>query len=680
MINNLKQKILNELEKKEIPDLKFLFSDEVLNISLALLRELLEEEKQDFEEKLKTPDEKITFDLFDDFSKLDYFWSLLNHFENVNSGDKIRQIIEDFEGEYVDFWNYIAYNKRYYDILVYTRQNIDLDEEQIRILYQSIKAYKIRWIDLEKQKQDELKEISKRLSELSQKFWNNVLDSQKEFEYNLPNDEFLKEFPFDDLDQAKKRAEEKVQIWFTFDASPSSYISIMKYCSNSEIRKVFYKAKSSFASNWDFDNRSIVLETLNLRDKQAKILGYKNHGELSLVFKMAETPEQIINLLEDITKNAKIKASKELEELRNHFNLSEINPWDTGYYFRKLKEEKYNLDDRELKKYFEFENTLKELFWVVNKLYSIEMKEISWDKYDENIRYYEVYKDSKLISYFVADYFYNQNKRSWAWADTLRAKHISVPLSQPFPPMEKRKKEFLPIVVNVCNFTKSSEWKTLLTMLDVETMFHEFGHAIHEMLAFSKYSELTWFNVEWDFVELPSQLLENWCSDNEALKVVSKHHETWEIIPENILESLENLKTFWTWNATLRQNEFALLDMFLHTSDIPKTIEELDKKTLEISNSLNIFENEEDYKSYTSFTHIFDWWYSAWYYSYMWAEIIEADIFAEFKKNWIFDKKTSTRFLNTILWQGSRKDASELFKDFMNREVKTDAFFERKGF
>ena len=440
----------------------------------------------------------------------------------------------------------------------------------------------------------------------------------------------------------------------------------MKYCSNSEVRKVFYKAKSSFASSWNFDNRSIVLETLNLRYKQAKILGYKNHGELSLVFKMAETPEQIINLLEDITKNAKIKASEELEELKNHFNLSEINTWDTGYYFRKLKEEKYNLDDRELKKYFEFENTLKELFWVVNKLYWVEMKEIRWEKYDENIRYYEVYKDSKFISYFLSDYFYNQNKRSWAWADALRAKHIS--------------KHNLPIVVNVCNFTKNSDWKTLLTMLDVETMFHEFGHAIHEMLSFSKYSELTWFNVEWDFVELPSQLLENWCSDNEALKVVSKHHETWEIIPQNILDSLENLKTFWTGNSTLRQNEFALLDMFLHTTEIPKTIEELDKKTIEISNSLSIFENGEDYKPHTSFSHIFDWAYSAWYYSYMWAEIIEADIFAEFKKNWIFDKNTSTRFLNTILWQGSRKDANELFNDFMNREVKTNAFFERKGF
>ena len=217
----LNKKFLNELEKKEIPDLKFLFSDEVLDISLPLLRELLEEEKQDFEEKLKTPNEKITFDLFDDFSKLDYFWSLLNHLENVNSSDKIRQIIEDFDPEYIDFWNYISYNKTYYDILVYTRQNIKLDEEQIRILDQSIKAYKIRWIDLEKEKQDELKEISKRLSELSQKFWNNVLDSQKEFSYNLPNDEFLKEFPVDDLEQAKKRAEQKNQTWFTFDSSPS---------------------------------------------------------------------------------------------------------------------------------------------------------------------------------------------------------------------------------------------------------------------------------------------------------------------------------------------------------------------------------------------------------------------------------------------------------------------------
>lgn len=662
----LKQKVLAELENKKIPNLKFLFSEEVLDISLALLRELLEEEKIDFEEKLKTPNWEITFEMFDDFSKLDYFWWLLNHLENVNSSEKAREIIENFQWEYIDFWNYVAYNKRYYDILHYTRENLDLDDEQIRILDQSIKSFKIRWIDLEKEKQDELKENSKKESELSQKFWNNVLDSKKEFSYNLSTDEFLKELPADELEQARKMAIEKGQTWFTFDSSSSNFISIMKYCSSSQVRKDFFVAKNNFASSWKFDNREIVFELIKLRDERAKILWFKNYGELSLVFKMAETPEQIINLLKDITKKAKSKALIELEELKNHFNLETLNPWDTAYYSRKLKEEKYSLDDREIKKYFEFENTLQELFKTVNKLYWIEMKEISWDKYDESIRFYEVYREWKFISYFIGDYFYNRDKRGWAWADILRSKDENQKIEK--------------IVVNVCNFNKGEDWKTLLTLLDVETMFHEFWHAIHEMLSFSKYSELSWFGVEWDFVELPSQLLENWCWDNEAIRLISKHYQTWEIIPENIVESLEKLKTFWTWNQVVKQNEFALLDMLLHNWETFKNIEDLDNKILEISKDLGIFDIYDSYRPHTSFNHIFDWWYSAWYYSYMWAEIIEAEVFSEFKKNWIFDNKTSGRFLNTILWQWSRKDAKDLFKDFMWREVDIKAFLDRKWF
>jgi Zn-dependent oligopeptidase len=294
------------------------------------------------------------------------------------------------------------------------------------------------------------------------------------------------------------------------------------------------------------------------------------------------------------------------------------------------------------------------------------MKEISWEKYDENIKFYEVYKDNKFISYFIGDYFYNPNKRSWAWADLLRSKDE----------IQKQEK----IVINVCNFTKSQNWATLLTLLEVETMFHEFWHAIHEMLSVSKYGDLSWFNVEWDFVELPSQLLENWCNDYDAIKIIWKHFETSEKIPDNYLDSLEKLKTYWSWNYTVKQNENALLDMFLHMQEIPKNIEDLDTKSLKLAKSLWVFDIDYDYKMYTSFSHIFDWAYSAWYYSYMWAEIIEADIFAEFKKNWIFDKETSTKFLNTILWQGSRKDASELFKDFMWRNVDIKAFFERKWF
>lgn len=240
--------------------------------------------------------------------------------------------------------------------------------------------------------------------------------------------------------------------------------------------------------------------------------------------------------------------------------------------------------------------------------------------------------------------------------------------------------EFIPIIINVCAFLKWEKWKTLLNFVDVETMFHEFGHALHEMLSKSKYSDLSWFNVEWDFVELPSQLMENWCNEEESMKLFAKHFETWEEIPKSMLETMENLKKYWTWNFTLRQNEFASLDMYLHSKTIPNNIDELDSDILWFVNNYSIFKKEKDYKMYAAFSHIFDWWYGAGYYSYMWAEIIEAQVWSIFKQNGIFDKKTANKFLDTILSAWTTKDASELFQDFAWVSISPNAFLDRKWF
>jgi peptidyl-dipeptidase Dcp len=297
-------------------------------------------------------------------------------------------------------------------------------------------------------------------------------------------------------------------------------------------------------------------------------------------------------------------------------------------------------------------------------LYWVEMKKIDFKwTYDENVEFYEVYKDWKFISYFIWDYFYNPNKRSWAWADELRSK------------FENKKA----IVVNVMNFVKAKSWKTLLTLWEVETLFHEFGHALHAMLSKSKYSDLSGFWVEWDFVELPSQLMEKWASDDLTIKNVTKHYKTWENLSDDLFESLKRLNTFWTWNFVLWQNTYSVIDMMFHSWKDFKDIEDLDKKFLEKVNELSIFKKEENYKMYCSFSHIFAWWYSAWYYSYIWADIIVDDIWNKFKKNWVFDKKTADNFEKKILWAGSIKKASEMFEDFMGRKVSIEAFLREKG-
>lgn len=674
----IKQRVLNELKEEWFPDLKFLFSDEVLDLSPRLLDELLEEEKREFEKLLLIENKDLSFESFEDDLPLDYFWSLLNHYQNIENTEKIRKIIEDFRPKLQDFWNYVAYNKDLFEKYIYVDKNCDLDEEQKRIMYLRIKAFKDRWIDLDKKSQDELKQLNKDLSKLSEDFSNNIVDSEAEFEYLITNFKDIKNLPKEVLDITKKKYQEKTspqpspsqereqEDWWLFDADPTSYQAIMKYCTNEKIRKDFATENVLFASSGKYDNRENILNILKLKNRKSKILWYKNYAELSLNSKMADSPKQVFELIEWISDKANKKANEEISELKKYFKLDKIESYDLAYYSRIYKEEKYDIDDKELKKYFEFENTLSYLFNFVKEFLWLELKEIKTCSYNSDVRVYEVYLNWKLISYYFLDAFYVKNKRPWAWADNLREKEY-------FPKIK------LPIVVNVCNFQKAIKWKTTLSIRDTETLFHEFWHALHEMLSESKYSELSGFWVEWDFVELPSQLLENWVADRLSLAKLARHSETWESLSEQMLDKLDNLKTYMSGTFVARQNEFALLDMSLYTSEVSNNVEELDKKVLEIVNKYSIFKRGDDYKMYCSFGHIFGWWYAAWYYSYMWAEIIEADVFSKIKDLWMFDRNTWNKLLKTIIGQWTRKKASELFFDFMWREVDNTAFMERKG-
>jgi len=659
---NLKERIINELKNKNFPDLKFLFSNEVLDMASEILEEELEKEKIKFDAFLKQENSSLTFDSFEDESVLDYFWSLLNHLENVETSDKVRDIIEDFRPRLQDFSNEVAYSKPYFEKLEYVNNNVSLDLEQKRIMDLRIKSYKDRWIDLPLEKQDEIKEINKKLWVLSDKFTNNIVDDEKTFEYLITDFELIKDLPKEVLEVAKEAWNDKW--WYLFDSDPTSYSAIMKYCSSQEIRAHFEKASYTTASTWKFDNREIVLEILKLKDKKAKLLWYKNYAELSLNDKMADSPEQVFELLNSTSEKATLKAELDLKEVKDYFNLEHIETYDLAYYTRILKEQKYSLDEKELKKYFEFEDVILYLHRFIEDFYTLEIKKIELESYNNDVRVYEIYKDNKLISYYFLDAFYRKWKRPGAWADNLREKEY-------FPDF------WVPVILNVCNFQKANTWKTTLYLRDVETLFHEFGHALHELLSESKYSELSGFWVEWDFVELPSQLLENWVSDKDSLKKLSKHIETWENFSDEIIEKLEKLKTFMTWMFVARQNEFALLDMSLYSSEIPNNVEELDKKILEIVNKYSILKRKDDYKMYCSFNHIFGWWYAAGYYSYMWAEIIEADVFSRIKEMWMFSSITWEKLLKTIIWQWTRKKASELFFDFMWREVDNKAFMER---
>ena len=671
-VKEIKNKIITELKSPKMPNFEFLFSKDSLENSLELLKYLLDQEKQKFYKKLSLENSKITFKTFNDDSLLDIFWSYLNYLKWIYNTDKIREIIEEFEPLLMDFNNYVSYNKRYYEMLCYLLEKSNLDTQQEKIICDSIKSYKVRWINLDTKKQDKLKKINKRLSELSINFSNNELDSENNFFYHIETDEYLSELPKEILTQAKKMAIKKKKSWYYFTANPSEYTAIMNYCSSSDIRYDFYVSRHSFASNWKYDNRKIVLEILQLREKKAKLLWYKNFAELSLEFKMANTPKQVIDLLIDINKKAIKKAKEEILELEKYFKVSNLKPWDLNYYFRKYKEENYNINYKELKKYFEFEKVLSWLHEIVFRLYWLKFKQLensNKNLFLKDARFYEVYdKDNSLISYYILDPFYKSEKEAWAWSDNIRDKH------------EGR----IPIIINVCNFNPPSikhkgSNVSLLSFLEVETLFHEFWHAIHEISSKTSYSDLTWFGVEWDFVEVPSQFMEHYIEDKESLDIFSEHYITWKLLPEKLIDSLKKSEKLWSWNFVIKQNEFALLDMVLHLEKAPIFVKELDEKTIDIANKFSIHKKIDNYKMYASFSHIFAWWYAAGYYSYMWAEIIELDIWAEFKKKGIFNKRIADRFFAKILSAWSTKKASKMFYEFMWREVSLFAFFERKG-
>jgi Zn-dependent oligopeptidase len=652
-----------EVKKKlieNIPDFVFFYSEENLEFAPQILEELLEEEKEDFYETLETKEEAISFETFNDFSYLDVYFSFLEHLDSVKSGEKIRKIIEDFEPKYIDFSNEVAYSKKYYSLLEYCLKNCQLDAEQKRIIEKAIEYYQKRGIHLDEEKQKRLKEINQELSKLSQDFEHNVMDDELEFSYFFENDSFFVEMPEDDKNIALERAKEKWKEWYFFDLSYSSYPLVLSYCSESEIRKHFYTTKNSIASQGKYDNRNILLNILKLRKEKATILDYDNYAEYSFSLKMAESPEKVKILMQEIQEKSFQKWKNEIQEIQKFFKLDEINAWDTSYYLRKYKKEKYGFEAKIFKKYFEFEAVLSWLWKIVKKLYNVDVIQIPWEKkvaYGNDIRIYEVKKEGKLLSYFLGDYFYREGKRWWAWENSLRDKFI------------QEDKNIIHLIANICSFQKNKTGKTLLSLSDVETMFHEFWHALHGIVWVSKYSELSHSWLEWDFVELPSQLMENWCSEFESLSEFAYHFETGEKIPKSIIDLMKESENFGSWIWLSRQTELSLLDLFFHIEDLPKDQEKFAQEIFTFYKKSPLFSREENYKPHTSFNHIFAGAYSAWFYSYMRAEIIEAQVFSEFKQQGMFDKKIAKKYFDTILSQGSKKDAKDLFYDCMGSDI-----------
>jgi oligopeptidase A len=610
-----------------------------------------------------------------DFSgeKLNRITSIFFNLNAAETNDEIQKIAQEVSPWLSEFGNDITLNTALFErvkAVFNVKETLDLSPEQTMLLDKQYKSFARNGANLNKEDKSKLREIDAKLSTLSLKFGENVLAETNAFELHITNENDLAGLPESEKEAAKSKDKEG---WvFTLDYP--SYIPFLTYIDNRELRKKMAIAagKKGFQDN-AFNNEGVVLEIVNLRHQRANLLSYKTHAHFVLEERMAETPENVIDFSNNLLKKAKPAAIKEFNNLEAYAKkldgIDQLQKWDGAYYSEKLKKEIFDLDQEILKPYFKLENVIGGVFEIANSLFDLQFEEVSnIDKYHEDVKTYNV-TDTKgnFIAVFYADFHPRKGKRNGAWMTSYKAQQI------------KNGKNERPHVSIVCNFTKPTETKpSLLTFNEVTTLFHEFGHALHGMLANTTYNSLSGTSVSWDFVELPSQILENWCFEREALELFAKHYETGEVIPMKYVEKIKESASFHEGMQTLRQLSFGLLDMQWHGQD-PTEISSVKEFENGAFADTKLYPDVAENVMSTAFSHIFQGGYSAGYYSYKWAEVLDADAFEYFLEEGIFNKEVATKFKENVLSKGGTEKPMELYKRFRGKEPKPDALLKRAG-
>ncbi len=553
------------------------------------------------------------------------------------------------------------------------REQEQLDPESTRLLKETYEGFVRNGALLEGQKRESLKSISEKLSKLSLSFGENVLKETQAFELHVADAEELAGLPEATIASAASLAEEKGKKGYVFGLDMPTYISIMKYADNAALREEMYRAYGTRAAKEnEYNNEQNIQELVNTRLAKAQLLGFDSHAALTLSKRMAKTPETVLSFLDDLKALAKPAAEKDLKAVQEFASAAghqgEVKPWDFSYWSEKLKKATLNLDDNLLKPYFKIENVLAGVFDISAKLYGLSFtKNADIATYHEDVDAYEVYdKDGEFLSLLYTDFFPRAGKRAGAWMTSYRSMYTL------------EGEVVRPHISIVCNFTKPTADKpSLLTFNEVTTLFHEFGHALHGMMARGTYPSLTGTSVYWDFVELPSQILENWCYEPEALALFAKHYETGELLPKEYVDRIVESQQFMEGYATLRQLNFGYLDMTYHGRREPMEGSVADFERSATADT-QLFSPVEGTLSSTAFSHIFQGGYSAGYYSYKWAEVLDADAFERFKQEGIFSAAAADGFAE-ILSRGGTVAPDELFKKFRGRDPKVDALLKRAG-
>ncbi|WP_427875285.1 M3 family metallopeptidase [Flavobacterium sp. MMS24-S5] len=608
---------------------------------------------------------------------LDRLSSIFFNLNSAETNDEMQKIAQEVSPLLSEFGNDIRLNadlfarvKAVYD----QKESLNLNPEQTTLLDKKYKSFSRNGANLPEDKKNQLREIDKELSKLSLQFGENVLAETNNFELHLTDEKDLSGLPEGTIEAARLLAKNQEKEGWIFTLDHPSYVPFLTYADNRELRKkmaIAFGAKA-FQNN-EFNNEENVLKIAKLRHERANLLGYKTHAHFVLEERMAESPEKVFSFLNDLLAKAKPAAQKEFAELtafaKELDGIEQLEKWDGAYYSEKLKQQLFNLDDEKLKPYFQLEKVLDGAFTVAKKLYGLTFTEVfDIDKYHEEVTTYEV-KDANgnLVSIFYADFFPRKGKRNGAWMTSFKSQYVKDGINE------------RPHISNVCNFTKPTETKpSLLTFNEVTTLFHEFGHGLHGMLADTVYPSLSGTSVYWDFVELPSQIMENWCYEPEALALFANHYETGEIIPIEYVQKIKESASFQEGLATLRQLSFGLLDMAWHGQD-PTNITNLKAFETEQFANTQLYPDVKENAMSTAFSHIFQGGYSSGYYSYKWAEVLDADAFEYFQENGIFNEEIAKKFKDNVLSKGGTEHPMTLYKRFRGQEPKPEALLKRAG-
>ena len=608
---------------------------------------------------------------------LDRISSIFFNLNSAETNDEIQKIAQEVSPLLSEFGNDVRLNPDLFARVktVYEqREKLNLNPEQTTLLDKKYKSFSRNGANLPEDKKNQLREIDKELSKLSLQFGENVLAETQAYQLHITNESDLAGLPEGTIEAARSLAKSQEKEGWIFTLDYPSYVPFVTYADNRELRKkmaIAFGAKG-FQNN-EFDNQEIVLKIAKLRFDRAQVLGYATHAHFVLEERMAESPEKVKTFSNDLLEKAKPAALKEFAQLtafaKELHGIEQLEKWDGAYYSEKLKQQLFNLDDEILKPYFQLEKVLDGAFAVAQKLFGITFEEIfDVDKYHEEVKTYAVKdEEDQLVAVFYADFFPRKGKRNGAWMTSFKSQYIKKGINE------------RPHISIVCNFTKPTETKpSLLTFNEVTTLFHEFGHALHGMLANTTYPSLSGTSVYWDFVELPSQILENWCYEPEALALFAYHYETGEMIPMELVHKIKESASFQEGIATMRQLSFGLLDMGWHAQD-PSNIKDIKAFETEQFAATQLYPEVKENAMSTSFSHIFQGGYSSGYYSYKWAEVLDADAFEYFQECGIFNKEVATKFKENVLSKGGTEHPMILYKRFRGQEPKPEALLRRAG-